>query len=100
VPKVEFLEEIDSYPTNAVDDSEKFVFKEILVKILCRRSLRRSLCFIFEKNGESYVYKVHEIFQEFGEQFYTILLKCDKYRDGSKKLKLDIFKFLVQKVFC
>ena len=97
MPKLEFFVENDSHPTNAVnqhstavDDSENFVFKKILVKI-DGRSMRRSLCFIFEKNGESYVYKVHEILKEFSERFYTIMLKCDKYRDGSKKLKREIY---------
>jgi hypothetical protein len=94
VPKVEFFEEnysilensksVDistSHPTN----SEKFVFKKIFLKI-DGRYLQRSLCFIFEINGESYVYKVYKIQKETGDPFYTIKLRCHKYRDGSKRL--------------
>ena len=98
MPKVEFLEEnnsileysrsmeiSNSHPTH----SEKIVFKKIFLKI-DGRFLQRSLCFIVEINGESYVYKVNKIQKETDDPFYKIKLRCDKYRDGSKRLKIDI----------
>ena len=95
--KVEFLEENNSILetsnfmeiTNSVDDSEKFVFKKIFLKI-DGRYLKRSLCFVFEKNGENFGFTVHKINKENGDPFYTLMLRCDKYRNGSKSLNLDI----------